>query len=69
MNEVVSKAKLSTKDELNKAFTNLKAAESALNQALEDNIQDSLVLIQAKTVLEATSKVLRQVAVEMRFAQ
>lgn len=60
---------MTTKAEFQQCFSNFKAAESKLNEALEDNFQDNLVLIQAKQTLDITSKILRQISVEMRFAQ
>lgn len=40
-----------------------------MNEALEENVRDELVLVKARKVLEDTSKNLRKITVEMRFAQ
>lgn len=69
LNEKVKTQKPTTKDQLNVAFTSLKQAEQKLNEALEhQNIKDGLVIIKAKEILDITSKTLRQLSVEMRYA-
>ncbi len=68
MNEKVKTHKPSSKEQYNQAFTAIKQAEQKLNEALEDNFKDTVAIIKAKEILDVTSKTLRQLTVEIRYA-